>query len=129
MNLKAPLQKNHHQHKMSQQLTASPFSKDLSIVNYRYSTHEEREKYLTRDQIIKRLQENTDTDSQSLRPPRITRQYTEYPRQIYTIIDRTFVPLPIENNSHIIANTPHEWVACKQNNEIIWFVPIKNDSK
>ena len=113
---------------MSQQVIASLFSKDLSIVNYRYSTHEEREKYLTRDQIIKRLQENTDTDSQSLRPPRITRQYTEYPRQIYTIIDQTFVPITVEN-SHITANTPHEWVACKQNNEIIWFVPIKNDSK
>ena len=70
---------------MSQQLATSPFSKDLSIVNYRYSTHEEREKYLTRVQIIKRLQENT--ASESIRPPRLTRKYTEYPRQVYTIMD------------------------------------------
>jgi hypothetical protein len=106
---------------MSQQLATSPFLKDLSVVNYRYSTHEEREKYLTRVQIIKRLQENT--ISESIRPPRLIRQYTEYPRQVYTIIDRTFVPIPIEND-HIMANTPHEWIACKQNNEIVWFVPL-----
>jgi len=109
---------------MSQQLATSPFLKDLSVVNYRYSTHEEREKYLTRIQIIKRLQENT--ISESIRPPRLTRQYTEYPRLIYTIIDRTFVPI---ENDHIMANTPHEWIACKLENEITWFVPIKNDSK